>query len=345
MKEMSSISTLEFAWENKSLWSGLLVRRNIFLPEVALTNKLELLKWAREEKKCKWDKWTINTAAYQGNLEMVKYCVANECPIDEWTCAYAAKNGHLEVLKYLHEEVKAPWDSDTANWAAQMVIFIYSNILLSVSMINIANMRVGMRPRRSLGLFEVLTRNRQSALGRRSGTLRAQEQPNRLRTIPPRQRLPVTKRLAIRTRRVIRVVINVKIQKNVYHYSSTKRERNRLFSTRDVRYIASFFSLLSVRSKLESNNPIARHNFSALTHEHTRIEHLSKRTVSFLRRVFSGDLPNRRAKQNERGRGVSMFGHFSLETCLGDVRVGFGFRVEICQESRETFLVFGARGC
>ena len=160
-----------------------------------------------------------------------------------------------------------------------VVIFIYSNILLSVSMINIANMRVVCGRGRSLGLFEVLTRNRQSALGRRSGTLRAQEKPNRLRTIPPRQRLPVTKRLAIRTRRVIRVVINVKIQKNVYHYSSTKRERNRLFSTRDVRYIASFFSLLSVRSKLESNNPIARHNFSALTHEHTHIEHLSKRTV------------------------------------------------------------------
>ena len=28
------------------------------------------------------------------------------------------ENGHLEVLKYLREEVKAPWDSDTASWAA-----------------------------------------------------------------------------------------------------------------------------------------------------------------------------------------------------------------------------------
>ena len=125
-------------------------------------------------------------------------------------------------------------------------------------------------PVRPLRLFEVLTRNRQSAVGLYGGKLRAQEKPNRLRTIPPRQRLPFTKRLAIRTRRVIRVVINVKIQIN---YSSSKRERNRLFSTRDVRPLASFFSLLSVRSKLESNNPIARHNFSALTHEHTRIEH------------------------------------------------------------------------
>ena len=86
--------------------------RNNFCCEVARTNKLELLKWAREEKKCEWDEWTINTAAYQGNLEMVKYCVANECPIDEEACACAAENGHLEVLKYLREEVKAPWDSD-----------------------------------------------------------------------------------------------------------------------------------------------------------------------------------------------------------------------------------------
>ena len=54
LKEMSSISTLEVAWENKSLWpSG--VGRKIFLLEVAQTNKLELLKWAREEKKCEWD--------------------------------------------------------------------------------------------------------------------------------------------------------------------------------------------------------------------------------------------------------------------------------------------------
>ena len=82
---------------------------------------------------------TINAAAEQGNLEMVKYCVANECPIDEWACAYAALNGHLECLKYLREEAKAPWDSDCLIGRLKMVIFTYSNILLSVSMINIAN--------------------------------------------------------------------------------------------------------------------------------------------------------------------------------------------------------------
>ena len=60
----------------------------------------------------------LMSAASQGNLEMVKYCVANECPIDEDACACAAFNGHLEVLKYLREEAKAPWDSETATWAA-----------------------------------------------------------------------------------------------------------------------------------------------------------------------------------------------------------------------------------
>ena len=59
VREMSSISTLEVAWEHKSLWPRWM-GRNIFLLEVAQTNKLELLKWIREEKKCKWDARTIS---------------------------------------------------------------------------------------------------------------------------------------------------------------------------------------------------------------------------------------------------------------------------------------------
>ena len=122
VREMSSISTLEVAWEHFP-WGtynsvGEELDESYFCWRVAETNKLELLKWAREEKKCKWDEGTINAAAEQGNLEMVKYCVANECPIDERACAYAADGGHLECLKYLCEEVKAPWDSSTATWAA-----------------------------------------------------------------------------------------------------------------------------------------------------------------------------------------------------------------------------------
>ena len=116
VKEMSSISTLEFMWELKSFRPRSWDERH-FCCLVAKTNKLELLKWIREEKK--WDDRTINTAANQGNLEMVKYCVANECPIDEWACKFAAQNGHLECLEYLREEGKAPWDEYTALRAAQ----------------------------------------------------------------------------------------------------------------------------------------------------------------------------------------------------------------------------------
>ena len=122
VSEMSSISTLEVAWEygdNKSLWFGWWGETR-FCWKVAETNKLELLKWAREEKKCEWDHNTINAAARQGNLEMVKYCVANECPMDEFlACAFAASEGHLECLKYLHEEAKARWCEYTATWAAK----------------------------------------------------------------------------------------------------------------------------------------------------------------------------------------------------------------------------------
>jgi hypothetical protein len=124
VKDMSSISALELAWKHY-YWGEYEKHLDTFLDEphfcenVAKTNKLELLKWVREEKKCDWDYGTSDAAASQGNLEMLKYCVAKRCPIDEWACARAAENGHLKVLKYLHEKVKAPWDSETAAWAAR----------------------------------------------------------------------------------------------------------------------------------------------------------------------------------------------------------------------------------
>ena len=118
VSEMSSISTLEVAWENRWLWPSVWKYEPYFCWQVAYTNKLELLKWIREEKQCEWDYVPINVAAQKGNLEMVKYCVANECPINTGACARAAENGHLECLKYLREEAKAPWDRHTANWAA-----------------------------------------------------------------------------------------------------------------------------------------------------------------------------------------------------------------------------------
>ena len=119
VEEMSSISTLEFAWEREWLWPRHWRKdETTFCWKVAGTNKLELLKWVREEKECEWHGETINAVAEHGNLEMLKYCVANKCPLGYGACEFAARNGHLEMLKYLREESKAPWDSDTAAWAA-----------------------------------------------------------------------------------------------------------------------------------------------------------------------------------------------------------------------------------
>ena len=111
VREMSSISTLEFAWENKSWWSGYLWNETSFCLQVAQTNKLELLKWAREEKKCKWDLRTATWAHQNGHLHILEYLIESKFDkYDEVACAYAAREGHLDFLKYLRETAKAPWN-------------------------------------------------------------------------------------------------------------------------------------------------------------------------------------------------------------------------------------------
>ena len=109
--ELTSISTLEFAWNNLAWWEknrdGDVMDQAWFCWEVAGTNKLEFLKWAREVKQCEWDERTIKAAAEEGNLEMLKYCFSNGCPCDEEkSCFKAAINGHLDCLRFLFDKVK-----------------------------------------------------------------------------------------------------------------------------------------------------------------------------------------------------------------------------------------------
>ena len=121
LKQMSSISTLEVAWENKSLWAWRWDERS-FCSQVAETNKLELLKWAREEKKCEWNAGTINTAARQGNLEMVKYCVANRVSYRlRMRVQMLPKTVISSASNTYTKKSKAPWNSNlaTASWAAK----------------------------------------------------------------------------------------------------------------------------------------------------------------------------------------------------------------------------------
>jgi hypothetical protein len=120
--ECSSISTLEWAW-NHMAWGkkdtkGDVIDQAWFCSGVAATNKLELLKWAREVKHCEWNEWTITVAAFKGNLEMLKYCFSNGCPCDEEkSCKQAAIGGHLDCLRFLFAKVKP--SRDTEEFAAQ----------------------------------------------------------------------------------------------------------------------------------------------------------------------------------------------------------------------------------
>jgi len=125
LRECSSISTLEWTWDGMN-WGtrdadGSVVNQAWFCKEVAGTNKLELLKWAREEKKCEWDKRTINKAASVGNLEMLKYCFANNCPCDgHQSCCNAAGKGQLDCLRFLFDKMKP--SRETVGKAAGMAV-------------------------------------------------------------------------------------------------------------------------------------------------------------------------------------------------------------------------------
>jgi hypothetical protein len=78
-----------------------------FCEQVAATNKLDFLKWAREVKHYEWDERTISKAACKGNLEMLKYCFSNGCPCDEEeSCKQAAARGHLDCVRFLFDKVK-----------------------------------------------------------------------------------------------------------------------------------------------------------------------------------------------------------------------------------------------
>jgi len=124
---------LEWAWNNtpwgKKFENGTVRDQVWFCSEVAATNKLEFLKWAREEKHCKWNEKTIIVAAFKGNLEMLKYCFSNECPCDEeMSCKLAAIGGHLDCLRFLFAKVKPSRETETKT-AQQAVCYGHTDNL------------------------------------------------------------------------------------------------------------------------------------------------------------------------------------------------------------------------
>ena len=125
--ECSSISTLELVWNNipwgEKSQSGRVMDQAWFCLQVATTNKLELLKWAREVKHCEWNEWTINASARTGNLEMLKYCFSNGCPCcKEESCFQAVHGGHLDCVRFLFDKVKR--SRETEEKAAMQAAYV-----------------------------------------------------------------------------------------------------------------------------------------------------------------------------------------------------------------------------
>ena len=196
-----------------------LVGRNNFLLSKLLKRINSSCSSGRERRKSvRWHEWTINAAARQGNLEMVKYCVANECPIEYVgvciccpkrssrgtqiltrrsesalglvTASWAAENGHLHILEYL---VERKYDQ-------------YSTKCVSVCGQNghldcLKYLRETAKAPWDYGPYETRT-----------------EKPHRMCTIPPRQQLSSPTRLAIRRWNVTHVVNTC---------TDTQRERER----------------------------------------------------------------------------------------------------------------------
>ena len=92
-------------------------------------------------------KGRLIAAAEQGNLEMVKYCVANKCPIDEERVHMLPKTVISRYSNTYAKKSKRLGIRVLPIGRLQMVISTYSNILLSVNMINMTKLRVRMRPR------------------------------------------------------------------------------------------------------------------------------------------------------------------------------------------------------
>ena len=108
---------------------------------------------------------------------------------------------------------------------------------------------------RPLGLFEVLTRNRQSALELSGRTRRALEQPLRMFTIPPRQQLSLTTRLVLRRRNFTHLVINTHTHTKERH---TERKKYTIYACKK-RDTLTLISVSETSPEKQSSGPYSYH--------------------------------------------------------------------------------------
>ena len=142
--ENGHVDVLKWAYKNGCCWS------EETCAGAALSGNLALLKWLRccrdttndgqkqqqqsqedEEESspsdflrvslpsqpCPWDGRTCAFAAYNGNLECLKWARQNGCYWNEFTCGYAAQNGHFHLLEWARSQ-NCPWNAWTCCLAA-----------------------------------------------------------------------------------------------------------------------------------------------------------------------------------------------------------------------------------
>ena len=108
---------------------------------------------------------------------------------------------------------------------------------------------------RLLRLFEVLARNRQSAVGLLGRILGTQEQPSPMFTIPPRQQLSLTTRLVLRRRNFTHLVINTHTHTKERH---TERKKYTIYACKK-RDTLTLISVSETSPEKQSSRPYSYH--------------------------------------------------------------------------------------
>ena len=103
IEEMSSISTLEVAWEHKSLWSGFW-SETWFCSRVAKTNKLDVLKWIREKKKFKIEEMS-SISTLEVAWENKSLWSGDLCDERSSFCNKVARTNKLELLEWVRDRI------------------------------------------------------------------------------------------------------------------------------------------------------------------------------------------------------------------------------------------------
>ena len=167
-----------------------------------------------------------------------------------------------------------------------------------------------------LGLFEVLARNRQSAVGLSSCTVRAPEKPTRMFTIPPRQGLSVTIWLAIRTWNPPHALKTHKKACNTY--TNTQRERQTQTRAHETFRLTIFFSpvVLQKAHNLLQKKSFPKRAFSLSLRKRMSDSALSSSGTGGLGTVMLA-VPSKKVRRLVVLLFLPVFSYFSLRARIG----------------------------